>query len=170
MKDRDMTLDHPTCFLAGLLAPGVTPKVALDGIGNVCARDLPDTVDGLILEAIRDAAANGLAGGACVLSQLQDDGHLARDIDRRIGDRLAALITTPAEPLQVRHHAQRILEAAEVRVVQSWATDALERGHLLSHDELRDLERELWRRLRDVHERLDSTRGTVRPDLKAVSA
>lgn len=165
-----MTLDHPTQFLAGLLAPGMTAETVQAQAGNVRPHDMPDPLDGVILEAIRAAAANGLSGGACVLSQLQDDGHLARDIDRRIGDRLAALITTPAEPLQARHHAQRILEAAEVRVVQSWAADAIERGHRLSHDELREMERELWRRLRDVHERLDAMRGTSRPDRLEVAA
>lgn len=165
-----MTLDHPTQFLAGLIAPGITPSAVQANAASVQPHDLPDLLDGLILEAILAAASKGLAGGACVLSQLQDDGHLARDVDGRIGDRLAALITTPSEPLQARHHAVRILEAAEVRVVQSWAGDAVERGHVLSHDDLRELERELWRRLRDVHERLDAMRGTARPDLKAVSA
>lgn len=164
-----MTLDHATQFLAGLLAPGMTAGAVRSHAANVNAHDLPDPLDGLIFAAICAAAASGLSGAECVLSRIQDDGHLARDVDRRIADRLTILVTTPAEPLQARHHAQRILEAAEVRVVQSCSADALDRGHLVSHAELRDLELRFWRRLGDVRERLDAMCGTTQSDFKAAA-
>lgn len=165
-----MTTSHEQQILACALAPGRTAQQVLADLAHLHDRDLTDPRDGVLLEAMRAAASNGLVGGACVLAQLQDDGHLERDVDRRLADRLAELVTTNCQPLQARHHALRILQAAEVRIVRQWATDALERAHVMPHDDVRELERELWRRLRDVHERLDALHGTSRADLRAVKS
>jgi hypothetical protein len=165
-----------TRFLASLTSPGVKPQNVLTAGRHLQPTDLPDARDGAIWEAIRACAVDGQTGPELVLARLREDGHLQRDIDRRIGERIMEITTTTADPLQASALAAEILDRAEVRVMESAARDILERAATLPTADRRDLTRRFWTAYRDVTERLDATAGRAgghtegRAHLRDVSA
>lgn len=156
-------LDHASEVLGALLSPGVTPQFIATAPEPLRDRDFADPLDGVIFEAIRQVAAEGGAGASLVLNHLVESGALARDVDKRITSRLADLVGTVVEPLQVREHVRCMLRDAELRIIQAWSADVIERAATLPYEDVRELERTLWRRLSDVHARIDSMIGSHRP-------
>jgi replicative DNA helicase len=177
-----MTTEHDdlhqvvTRFLASLMSPGITPQGVLTPGQHLQPTDLPDARDSAIWEAIRACAVDGQTGPELVLARLREGGHLQRDVDRRIGERLMQITTTTADPLQASALAAEILDRAEVRVMESVARDILERAATLPTADRRDMMRAFWARFRDVTERLDATVGRAgghtegRAHLRDVSA
>lgn len=164
-----------TRFLAALLAPGTSTRLILSAAPQLQGRDLADPADAIIYGAIIDCAAAGQAGPELVLARLREDGHLERDIDKRLTVRLSSLATTVAEPLQSAALAAEIMDRAEVRLMESVATDILERAAALSARDRRDLMNRFWLQYKGITERVDATSGRAgvaveRPALKVVAS
>ena len=159
-------------LLAALINRDSPNRAALEVNAHVLAEDFACPINRAIYSARIACAADGESGEALLLDRLRTDGHLARDVDGRVGVRIAELLTRRVDVLQARALAVSLLDRAECRLIASHAAMADQVG-LMPPDERRDAMRAYWRAYGSLCDRLDAAKGRIgepvsRPDLKMV--
>lgn len=170
----DITYAAEMDFLAALVHADTDNRAVLQAHAHVNAGDLGDPINRVLFSARVACAAEGESGDSLLLARLRAEGHLARDVDGRIGVRLSELLIRRVDVLQLRALAVEVLDRAECRLIASHADTGTEVWSM-PPQERRDAMRAYWRDYRGLTERLDAARGkigepTERPHIQAVPA
>lgn len=160
-------------LLAALVHRDTGNKSILHVHKYVLAQDFGDPINRVIFAARIACASDGESGEALLLARLRTDGHLARDVDGRVGVRLAELLTRRVDALQLPALTVALLDRAECRLIAAHA-DMGNRVWDMPPQERRDALRAYWAAYRDLTERMDAAgarigQPTVR-HLQAVTA
>lgn len=160
-------------MLAALVHGDTPTKTVLAVAAHVRADDLACPINRAIYTARIECAADGESGESLLLARLRTDGHLERDVDGRVGVRLADLLTRRIDVLQARALAVEVLDRAESRLIASHS-DLAQRVDTMPPQERRDAMRAYWAAYREITERFDAARGhtgeSIRPQLRQVSS
>lgn len=147
-------------MLAALVHRDTDNRAVLASNRHVLAQDFGDPINRVIYAARIACASDGESGEALLLARLRADGHLARDVDGRIGARLAELLTRRVDVLQLPALAVAVLDRAECRLIASHA-DMGNQVWDLPPEERRDALRAYWSAYRDLTERMDAAGARI---------
>lgn len=147
-------------LLAALVHRDTDNKSILHVNKYVLAHDFGDPINRAIFTARVACASDGESGEALLLARLRADGHLARDVDGRVGVRLAELLTRRVDVLQIPALTVALLDRAECRLIASHA-DMGTRVWDMPPEERRDALRAYWQAYRDLTERMDAAGARI---------
>lgn len=147
-------------LLAALVHRDTDNKQILHVNKYVLAHDFGDPINRVIYSARMTCASDGESGEALLLARLRADGHLQRDVDGRIGVRLADLLTRRVDVLQLPALTVALLDRAECRLIASHADQGVQVG-AMPPQERRDAMRAYWSAYRDLTERMDAAGARI---------
>lgn len=147
-------------LLAALVHRDTENKSILHVHKYVLAHDFGDPINRVIFTARIACASDGESGEALLLARLRADGHLARDVDGRVGVRLADLLTRRVDALQLPALTVALLDRAECRLIAAHA-DLGVQAWAMPPQERRDAMRAYWAAYRDLTERMDAAGARI---------
>lgn len=147
-------------LLAALVHRDTDNRAVLASTRHVLAHDFGDPINRVIYAARIACASDGESGEALLLARLRADGHLQRDVDGRIGVRLAELLTRRVDVLQLPALAVAVLDRAECRLIASHA-DMGAQVWAMPPEERRDAMRAYWAAYKSLAERLDAAGSRI---------
>lgn len=147
-------------LLAALVHRDTENKSILHVHKYVLAHDFGDPINRVIYAARIACASDGESGESLLLARLRSEGHLERDVDGRIGVRLAELLTRRVDVLQLPALTVALLDRAECRLIASHA-DMGARVWDMPPQERRDAMRGYWSAYRDLAERMDAAGARI---------